>query len=255
MKLPHRRSARQKKTFRSTRLKKSQASIARCPTESTTKSFCNECVGERNHTILHAETQSGSDEAQDYHWTIKYETLKCLGCDTILLRRTGTDSDSSSEQSVDLFPPTVFRRKPEWLSELSGLFPFDTDKKFLPDLIHELYICIQNDCRRSAAMAVRALLEQVMIDKVGDQKTFKDNIAAFQAKGFILPPQREFLETAIEAGNATIHRAFKPSRQDLIALVDIAENVVKSVYINGHRAKKRADELKALKKRIPPRKP
>lgn len=218
-----------------------------------TKSLCNQCVGERNHTILHSETKSGSDELQGYHWTIKHEMLKCQGCDTISLRRTGWDSESLDEYgrpepSISHFPPAVFRRQPEWLSELSMLFLFDIEKEFITDLIHELYICIQNDCRRSAAMAVRALLEQVMIDKVGDQGTFAKNIAEFQAKGFISTTQQEFLQTVIEAGHATMHRAFKPSKQDLIALVNIAESVVESAYINENRAAE-------LKKRIPPKKP
>lgn len=217
----------------------------------TTKSFCNQCVGERNHAILHSETASGNDDDGSYHWKIQHETLKCLGCDTISLRRTTWDSNSYDEDGpvpdVAHFPPAVFRRQPAWLSELSNHYLFDADKEFITDLIHELYICIQNDCRRSAAMAVRALLEQVMIDKVGDQGTFAKNISAFHAKGFISTTQQEFLQTVIEAGHATMHRAFKPSQQDLIALINITESVVESAYINEHRAAE-------LKKRIPPKK-
>jgi hypothetical protein len=126
-------------------------------------------------------------------------------------------------------------------------FIFDSDKQFISELIHELYVCIQNDCRRSAAMAVRALLEQVMIDKVGDQGSFAGNIREFQAKGFISATQQKFLETVIEAGHATMHRAFKPTSEDLIALVNIAESVVESAYVNEHRAAQ-------LQKGIPPKK-
>jgi len=124
---------------------------------------------------------------------------------------------------------------------------FERGKEFMGELIHELYICIQNDCRRSAAMAVRALLEQVMIDKVGDQGTFTANIREFQAKGFISAQQQNFLETVIEAGHATMHRAFKPSKEELIALVNIAESVIESAYVNEYRAEH-------LKKNIPPKK-
>ena len=41
-----------------------------------------------------------------------------------------------------------------------------------------------------------------------------------------------------------MHRAFMPSKQDLIALVDIAESVIEAVYINEPRAV-------GLQKRIP----
>lgn len=199
----------------------------------TTKSFCNDCAGERNHSILHAEIDTGSERDDSYRWTVKNETLKCLGCDTISLRRTTTDNaeidvHGNSIPTIYYFPPAAFRRKPEWVSELSLRYIFDSDKEFLQDLINEIYVCIQNDCRRSAGMTVRALLEQVMIDKVGDQGSFWKNIREFQNKGFISDSQRDFLETAIEAGHATMHRAYKPSKKDIITLMNITESVIES---------------------------
>lgn len=214
-----------------------------------TKSFCNQCVGERNHAILHSEAESGSEHDGSYRWSVTNETLKCLGCNGVSLRRTTwespmTDENGNPVPDVAHFPPTMFRRHPTWISDLTLLFLFDDDKTFIKDLMHELYICIQNDCRRSATMAVRALLEHVMIDKVGDQGDFAKNISEFHAKGFISTTQQGFLKTVIEAGHATMHRAFMPSKQDLIALVDIAESVIEAVYINEPRAV-------GLQKRIP----
>ena len=218
----------------------------------TTKSFCNQCVGERNHAILYSEAQSGSEYHDSYQWSVENETLKCLGCDTVSLRRTTWESPVIDENGSPLlnvahYPPTMFRREPTWLPELKVRFFFDDDKTFITDLIHELYICIQNDCRRAATMAVRALLEQVMIDKVGDQGTFGRNISEFQTKGYISSIHQNYLETVIDAGNATMHRAYKPSKEDLIALVNIAESVIEAVYINEHRAE-------GLRKCIPSKK-
>lgn len=215
----------------------------------TTKSFCNRCVGERNHAILHSETESGCEHEGSYHWSVENETLKCLGCNTVSLRRTiwespATDENGNPLPSVAHYPPTMFRRQPTWIPDLTVRFFFDDDKTFITDLMHELYICIQNDCRRSATMAVRALLEQVMIDKVGDQRTFAKNIGKFQSEGYISTIHQKYLETVIDAGHATMHRAYKPSKDDLIALVNIAESVIEAVYINEHRAD-------GLKKRIP----
>jgi hypothetical protein len=219
----------------------------------TTKSYCNTCVGERNHLVLCTDKQNGSEEFDEVYsidWYTQHDMLKCCGCDTVSMRRQSSNSEVTDEYgrpevSVAYFPPAVFRRQPAWLAEIPFLF---SDKSFIPELVHELYVSIQNDCRRSAAMAARALLEQVMIDKVADQGTFVANVREFQSKGFIYVAQQQFLETAIEAGHATIHRAFKPSKQDLITLVNIAESVIESVYVNEHRAAR-------LKSRIPPKKP
>lgn len=180
------------------------------------------------------------------------ETLKCLGCDTVSLRRMITtdfdlDENGRPSPSVHYFPPAAFRRKPEWIAELSLRHIFDADKEFIEDLINEIYVCVQNDCRRAAGMAIRALLERVMIDKVGDKGSFKANISEFEAKGFISDIQKRFLETAIEAGHATMHRAYKPSKKDVVTLVNITESVIESCYVNEHRASE-------LRKRIPARK-
>ena len=83
-----------------------------------------------------------------------------------------------------------------------------------------------------------------MIDKVGDKGSFTKNIGEFQTQGFISNTQKSFLETVIEAGHATMHRTYKPSMKDIVALVNIAESVIESAYVNEHRAAE-------LKKRIP----
>ncbi len=85
-----------------------------------------------------------------------------------------------------------------------------------------------------------------MIAKVGDLGSFSKHLSAFETSGFVSRVQRERLETILEAGHATIHRAFKPSQKDLITLVDIAESIIATVYLH--------EEMVArLKKRIPPR--
>lgn len=218
------------------------------------KSYCNQCVGERSHEILHKETQSGGESFDDgfrIEWETSFHLLKCCGCESISLRRTSSHSDDTDEDgrplfTVSYFPPAKFRREPTWLSDLQVRELLGSEQTFIADMLKEIYVCIQNDCRRSAAMGVRALLEHVMIDKVQDQGSFVANIKKFESEGFIAPKQRQFLETVIEAGHATMHRSFNPSREDLISLVNIAEALVETAYVNEHEAAE-------LKKRIPPK--
>jgi hypothetical protein len=82
-----------------------------------------------------------------------------------------------------------------------------------------------------------------MIDKVGDCGTFKSNLDAFEQQGFVSQSQRTVLASVLEAGHATIHRAFSPSRQELVALIDITENVIESIYLNELRAAKIAGKV------------
>jgi len=120
------------------------------------------------------------------------------------------------------------------------------DNNLVGDCIKEIYIALRNQSLRLAVMGIRALLEQIMIDKVGDQGSFKENLDAFEEKGFVSKSQRVILEPVLEAGHATMHRAFKPTKADIGTLMDITENIIESIYINEHRASK-------LSKRVPKR--
>ena len=66
-----------------------------------------------------------------------------------------------------------------------------------------------------------------------DHGTFTANIKEFENHGYVSRMQRERLETILEAGHAAMHRLYKPSKKDLVTLVDIAESLVESIYIHG----------------------
>jgi hypothetical protein len=114
-------------------------------------------------------------------------------------------------------------------------------------LLDETYICLQNNCRSSAAMCVRAIFETMMIDLIDDQGTFAANIDKFEKEGYISKKQKEIIEPVLEAGHASIHRGYVPKTEQLVTLVDILETILSVIYIHPQRAA-------VLKKGIPPKK-
>ena len=180
-----------------------------------------------------------------------YEMLKCCGCSSIKLRHVEWCSEYYDEQGNTIprtlyYPPAAFRPHPRWFVDLMLEVSFKDGN--LHDLLSEIYVALRNDQRALAAMGVRALLENVMVEKVGDKGSFSANLKAFETEGYVSRIQRERLDTIFEAGHAAMHRLYKPSKADLITLVDIAESVVESIYI--HHSK-----VERLKKGIPPRVP
>ena len=100
---------------------------------------------------------------------------------------------------------------------------------------------------RLATMGIRALVEKLMIDQVGDQGSFEKNIKAFFAAGHIAPNQQAmFRDTLIEAGHAAMHRDFDPSADTVNTLLDIVEGILHNI----HYAPLLADNVK---KTIPQR--
>ncbi len=215
------------------------------------KSHCNMCGGVREHTVLKEHEEDGREEIDEHfslHWGTKAWMLKCAGCGSLSFRTDNWNSESTDEQgrpieTTKYYPPRFFRQQPIWLK---NSFLSDCPSE-VTQLLDEAYICMQNSCKRAAAMAIRAVLERIMIERVDDQGTFAKNLDAFQAQGYLAAKQREIIEPVLEAGHASIHRGFTPSDQDLVLLFDATETLVEFVYIHKRGAV-------ALKKRIPKRK-
>jgi len=209
------------------------------------KAHCNTCGGERNHQVLHYKrTRWENDEASITGGT-DYETLQCAGCEKVVLRESEWCSEDMNGPVVRFYPPATFRPAPKWLTDFYLEFPPGQD--LLHDLLKEIYVAIQNAQPYLAAMGIRALLEQIMINKVKDNGTFTENLRKFEEAGYVSPLQRQQLETILEAGHAAIHRGYKPLEDDLATLVDLTEVLVQSIYLHGSK-------VRDLKSKIPPRK-
>jgi hypothetical protein len=201
--------------------------------------------------MLHREETKWSEEDDGYVIFERgdtYEMIRCCGCQTVALRHqfwTSTDPDASRVIQTNYYPPATYRKEPEWLSHANIRFLHS----FICDLFREIYIALRNSSNRLAVMGIRALLEYIMIDKVGDQGSFRKNIDEFESKGFVSNSQRAVLDSVLEAGHAAIHRGWNPSREELVPLIDITENIVETIYLNEMRAKKVSDKVRPRGKR------
>lgn len=220
------------------------------------KAHCNGCDGECNHSVLHYYAKEWREQIHDdppieICSEDLFELLQCAGCEHVTLRHThlfseDTDQEGRMVPTVTYFPPATFRHQPRWLSGMErSLFQGRTD--FVPRLLREVYTALHGECLSLAAMGIRALLERVMINRVGDHSSFSANLKAFQDQGFIAPRQRTILAATLEAGHASIHRNYTPTRDDIRLALDITENIIEMVYVSHKQAA-------ALKKKIPRRK-
>ncbi len=193
---------------------------------------------------MYAETTSWADDKYPVSGSDEYETLKCLGCENIKLRHTSIFS-GDDDPTINYFPPAIFRPYPTWFKELFLDLPLEDD--FVEPLLKEIYVALQNNQPRLAAMGVRSLIETIMISKTEDQGAFSKNMAEFERLGYVSSLQKERIEAILDAGHAAIHRKFKPSTQDIVTLVDMTEHIIETVYL--HKVK-----IDKLIKRVPAKK-
>ena len=172
------------------------------------KAHCNRCSGERDHFILYVHEGEWTEDLREEGCPDtcqteaiicgedRYELLKCSGCGDVRLRCThwpeyDEDEFDKPPPIITYYPPALIRREPNWLSSLD-------DSHYVSRLLREVYVALQNDCCSIAAMGIRALLEQLMIEHVGDQRSFSANLNAFEKAGYASHRDREIIETTLE---------------------------------------------------------
>jgi len=221
--------------------------------ETKLKAQCNKCLGETNHLLLHKEDQPWDEDVgygNTIHGSETFNMVKCCGCDSVKLLHTSWFSEACDEYGrpiteINYYPPAISRAEPKWVSDLGGFFSSE-EEQYISGLFREIYSALHNDSRRLAVMGIRALLEHLMIAEVTDNGTFKKNLDAFQATGHLSGKQREIIEPILEAGHAAIHRAYHPSSEDVLTVIEVTESLVETIYVHPKKANK-------LKERVPKR--
>ncbi|MHB0974185.1 MAG: DUF4145 domain-containing protein [Thiobacillus sp.] len=120
-------------------------------------------------------------------------------------------------------PPSGFQRQmPDW---------FDQLPESPRDLLIEIYTALAQDLRALPAMGVRAVIDVVCVTLVGDGGSFENKLNLLKGHGHISDVERAILSAAIDAGSASAHRGYVPSREDLTTLLDIVEHLLQAQYI------------------------
>lgn len=218
------------------------------------RQHCNQCANQTWHAVLWSKRKTWTDDnpSNPYPVTggIEHTVLQCCGCDAVSFQTSSWCSedfqdDGSPEIHKEVYPPKTIRARPHWYGSLL-LESFLDDEHFL-GLLDEIYIALQNDCPRLAIMGIRALLEEIMIQRCEDQGTFKGNLKKFHELGYISDIQQEAIGPVLEAGHAAIHRSYRPKASQVLIALDITENIIESIFVTTEKAG-------SLRDKVPPRK-
>jgi hypothetical protein len=212
-------------------------------TGSTVRAHCNKCGRETKQLVKAAHNSSWVSDYAPTFWE-SHQVIECGGCETTSYRTTrsneqDTDADDNPIEAVEQFPPATFRLMPDWMVDFS-------DKPDIKRLFGEVYIALQNDTLALSAMGVRAIIEHITIDQVGDHGSFTANLEKLKEAGKISTHHETVLGAALELGHATIHRGYAPTPGQLKVALDVTEHLIHGLYVLPEAAK-----LAALG--IPPR--
>ena len=153
--------------------------------------------------------------AQVYEWNYVNPKHKATAASNWLTQIPGY-------QSHGFFNGTTTSNYPEWYEELD-----DTKKA----LLNEIDLNLRNNLSALPMMGLRALLESVMVEQVGDDGGFEAKLRLFEKNGYVTSQHADIIRKVLDAGHASMHRTYFPSVGDLDTCVDVVKHLLHGVYV------------------------
>jgi hypothetical protein len=175
------------------------------------KAHCRRCRGERNCNVRGCYIEPpGSGIVR---WERAWYILECRGCDLVFVQTVWPpNTQIDEEQYIEYWPALAKREAPEWVETMWR-------KRSLWSIslaLREIYRALDNDLPRLAAIGVRMIFDMAAeLLQIEERLTFKQKLEALQSKGHIKPSDMAPLDILVEAGNASVHRGWIPSADDL----------------------------------------
>jgi hypothetical protein len=229
-------------------------------------SHCNRCLRATKHRVIKRverpvedgkielfDLMNGSDEPHRFQEARhQFDIVECCGCGEVhfVSRVVWEWAEDPQPDAIDEmlterhFPARVDRPQPAWLAELErrsvpnilAELAIQSDQRNDPvpaaivDLLREVYQAYHAECPRLAVMGIRALVDVVCADKIGDCGGFDRKLDALVKGEFISSRDSDILKAAVELGHAVAHRGYRPATGDVCSALDIVENMLRSMY-------------------------
>jgi hypothetical protein len=204
---------------------------------------CSSCLRQTTHKVLHERALHDEDRITTY------AMLECSGCHQVCLGEQVRFTDDG-EVEHNYYPSPVSRKEPDWiLFMILGLSGNKDQDAKLGSLLHEIYQAVHGGQYRLAAMGIRALLEQIMVSKVGDLGSFEKQLDAFEKAGYISSIQQGAMKATLEVGHAAMHRAYVPTEENVKVALDIVEGVMAPLYHHQIKAETMAGRVPSRTRR------
>ena len=193
------------------------------------KVHCSECRKVTNHDVLASKDFSGEVEEAGIQWWETYEIIQCRGCDEVSFRRTSANTEDVDfytgklEETERLYPnPTETRQPMEGYDEL----PAKTRRVY-----REVLKALSHGTPILAAIGLRAVIESVCLDQNTKSRSLAKGIDELAELGHLSKTQATFLHKHRFMGNVAAHAIVAPKAEHLIAALDIAETLLRTIYV------------------------
>ena len=198
-------------------------------TSANIKVLCATCKRNTNHETLYSLDQSSDDDDSGVQAWSQHQVVKCCGCDEITFRVA-----SECTEDIDYSTGKLITSEELYPSRAEGRAPMDAYHT-LPTKTRRIYSETLKALNQNAfilsAIGLRAVIESICAEQSTTGKTLKDKIDELASSGLLSTRQAEFLHTHRFMGNAAAHEMLAPKPDEMIAALDIAETLLKTIYV------------------------
>ncbi len=225
----------------------------------TKKAECSQCGGVRNCDILGHHNEKGGNA--DFQWWKDWYLLRCRGCEYIFVEAVSSNSEDYDQEynsngeivyvldTVSEYWPGRSKRKwPEWMTD--GMIETDLRAALL-----ELYKALDNDLNMLAAIGIRTSFDiAAELLGVDPNKSFDRKLQDLVSSNHIGEFDHSRLETLVNAGNASVHRGWRPDTTDLNTMMDVLEHFIQRTFVEPKRQEQLDAKITKVKATVPIRK-
>ena len=207
--------------------------------------FCGSCKQNTNHVVL-CKRHTGSKPDDGYHWSQDHCFCQCAGCDNFCYAIATTTEDDMDlgyeheESAWKTYPSHEGERQ-----SIDRIYELPTKVRILYEEVIE---AVNAQLSILPAVGLRALIESICKERGVTGKNLSALIDGLSDKGVLSAKQAEILHSHRFLGNVAAHKVQQASREEILAALEIAESMMKTIYILS----KLSEEIVTGKPKIAP---
>ena len=193
------------------------------------KILCVDCSIPTNYEVIEEVKKSHQDDFGSIFWSYDFQVIQCRGCDVISFRQLFWSSDSFSPHTGDeVAVETLYPSRNFWRNPIIGYesFPARTIRVYL-----EVLTALNNNAPILAAIGLRAIIELICVEQNTTSNNLAGAINELAQVGLLSQNQAAYLHAHRFMGNVAAHEIVASTPQELMAALDIAETLLKTIYI------------------------
>ncbi len=199
------------------------------------KLFCYRCGKHTNHTILAEKNIRPNPDYED-HWGEDHYFGECAGCDAITYAVSSWHESDWNPHTGEM--DSTWKTYPRADTARHSM----ADDHHLPEKISSIYQEVLGAMNAQlpvlAAIGLRALIEAICRERNIAGGNLENLIDGLATCGVLSTSQASILHGHRFLGNIAAHQVVSPKPRELVAALEIAETVLRTIYVLPELSKK-----------------